>query len=70
MDEQDRKDGKHVSFESTIVGEFCVSLLIEERSLPRTKWFPSCLSCSSMFVFPPSNRFLSSELRPTGIGGF
>jgi hypothetical protein len=34
MDEQDRV---HVSFDSTIVGEFCATLLVEERSLPRIK---------------------------------
>jgi hypothetical protein len=37
MDEQDRQDGVHVSFQSTIVGEFCATLLVEERSLTRTK---------------------------------
>jgi len=37
MDEQDRQDGVHVSFRSSIVGEFCVTLLVEERSLPGTK---------------------------------
>jgi hypothetical protein len=61
MDEQDRQDGVHVSFRSTIVGEFCATLLVEERFLPRTKKF---LSCSSMFVFPPPYPFLFNELRP------
>jgi hypothetical protein len=37
MDEQDRQDGVHVSFRSTIVGEFCAILPVEERSLTRTK---------------------------------
>jgi hypothetical protein len=37
MDEQDRQDGVHVSFESTIVCEFCATLMVEERSLTRTK---------------------------------
>jgi len=61
MDEQDRQDGVHVSFRSMIVGEFCVTLLVEEKSLTRTKSFPSC---SSMFVFPPPYPFLFNELRP------
>jgi hypothetical protein len=64
MDVQDRQDGIQVSFQSTIVREFCAALLIEERSLTRANWFPSCLSWSSMFVFPPPYRFLFSELRP------
>ena len=34
MDEQ---DGVQVSFRSTIVGESCATLLVEERSLTRTK---------------------------------
>jgi hypothetical protein len=37
MDEQDRQDGVQVSFQSTIVGELCATLLVEERSLTRTK---------------------------------
>jgi hypothetical protein len=37
MDEQDRQDEIHVSLQSTIVGEFGATLLVEERSLPRTK---------------------------------
>jgi hypothetical protein len=37
MDEQNRQDGVHVSFRSAIVGEFCANLLVEERSLTRTK---------------------------------
>jgi hypothetical protein len=37
MDEQDRQDGVHVSFRSTIVGESCATLLVEKRSLSRTK---------------------------------
>jgi len=37
MDEQDRQDGVHVSFQSTIVGEFCATLLVEERFFTRTK---------------------------------
>ena len=37
MDEQDRQDGAHVSFRSTIIGEFCANILFEERSLTRTK---------------------------------
>jgi hypothetical protein len=37
MDEQDRQDGVHVSFQYTIVGEFSATLLVEERSLTRTK---------------------------------
>jgi len=37
MDEQDRQDGIHVSFDFTIVGEFCANLLVEERSLTRTE---------------------------------
>jgi hypothetical protein len=37
MDEQDRQDGVHVSFRSTIVREFFANLLVEERSLTRTK---------------------------------
>jgi hypothetical protein len=37
MDEQDRQDGVHVTFQSTVVGEFCATLLVEERSLTRTK---------------------------------
>jgi hypothetical protein len=37
MDEQDRQEGVYVSFRFTIVGEFCANLLVEERSLPRTK---------------------------------
>jgi hypothetical protein len=36
MDEQDRQDGIHVSFQSTIVGKFCATLQIEVRSLTRT----------------------------------
>jgi hypothetical protein len=61
MDEQDRQDGVQVSFQSTIVGEFCATLLVEERSLTRTKQFPPC---SSMFVFPPPYRFLFEVLQP------
>jgi hypothetical protein len=34
MDEQ---DGIHVSFDFTIVAEFWATLLVEERSLTRTK---------------------------------
>ena len=68
MDEQDRQDGVHVSFQSTIVGEFCATLLAEERSPTRSEWFPSCLSCSSMLVFPPPYRFLFNELRPPKSG--
>ena len=37
MDEQDRQDGIHVSFQSTIVREFCATLLVEEGLLTRTK---------------------------------
>jgi hypothetical protein len=37
MDEQDRQDGIRGSFEFMIVGEFCATLLVEERSLTRTK---------------------------------
>jgi hypothetical protein len=37
MDEQDKQDGVKVSFQSTIVGEFCATLLVEKRSLTRTK---------------------------------
>jgi hypothetical protein len=37
MDEQDRQDGVHVFFQSTIVDEFCATLLVEKRSLTRTK---------------------------------
>jgi len=37
MDEQDRQDGVHLSFQFTIVREFCATLLVKERSLTRTK---------------------------------
>jgi len=37
MDEQDRQDEVKVSFQSTIIGEFCAILLVEEKSLTRTK---------------------------------
>jgi len=37
MDEQDRQDGVKASFQSTIIVEFCATLLVEERSLTRTR---------------------------------
>jgi hypothetical protein len=58
MDEQ---DGIQISFQSTIVGEFCATLLVEVRFLRRANWFPSC---SSMFVFPLPYPFLFNKLRP------
>jgi hypothetical protein len=37
MDGQDRQDGIRGSIESAIIGEFCATLLVEERFLTRTK---------------------------------
>jgi hypothetical protein len=56
MDEQDRQDGVNVSFESTIIGGFCATLLVEDpsqepnRSHPVYPVYP-CLSSLRRIAF-------------------
>jgi hypothetical protein len=68
MDEQDRQDGNDL----VLVRDLSSTRRVAQNSPTIVVWketcIPSCLSCLSclsMLVFPPPNRFLFNELRPT-----